>query len=140
LDIIFSANNNEEIKILPFVPPDIEISQQQNNEQFETINSGTLNLIGDIGLRSLSIQSFFPIHEYSSIKRGASVDGWSYVEFFKKWRSKRVPIRIVMTSATGKEILNMPCTIDEFDYREKRNGDIAYSLTISEYKFVSTGV
>ncbi len=140
MDIIFSANNNEEIKILPVVPNDTPISQTQNNEQFQTINSGTLNLIGDMGLRGLSIQSFFPIHNYRWIKKGSNADAWSYVEFFKKWRGKRVPLRIVVITSTGKEILNMPCTIDEFEYYEKRNGDIGYSLTINEYTFVNTGV
>jgi hypothetical protein len=140
MDIVFSANNNEEIMILPVVPNDIPIQQGQENEQFQTMNNGTLNLIGELGLRSLSIQSFFPVHAYRWIKKGASSDGWSYIEFFKKWRKKRVPMRIIITSSTGKEILNMACTIDDFEYGEKRNGDIAYSLSIREYRFVSTGV
>jgi len=136
MDIIFSANNNEEIKIMPVVPNDIEIAQSQNNEEFETLNSGTLNLIGDLGLRSLSIQSFFPCNEYRWIKKGASSDGWSYVDFFQKWRKRGVPIRIVMISKTGREVLNMACTIDGFTPAEKRNGDISYSLEIKEYTFV----
>lgn len=140
MDIVFSANNNEEIKILPVVPNDIEIQQMQNNEEFQTINNGTLNLIGDIGLRNLSIQSFFPIHDYSWIKKGAGNDAWEYIDFFKKWRNNRVPIRLIMTTKDGKEVLNMACTIDGFSYAEKRNGDIAYSLEIKEYKFVNLGV
>jgi hypothetical protein len=136
MDIIFSANNNEEIKIMPIVPNDIEIVQSQSNEEFETLNSGTLNLIGELGLRNLSIQSFFPCNEYRWIKKGASTDGWSYVDFFQKWRNRKVPIRIVMISKIGRQILNMPCTIDEFSHAEKRNGDIAYTLEIKEYTFV----
>lgn len=140
MDIVFSANNNEEIKVLPIVPDDIGISQGQNNEEFETINNGTLNLIGDLGLRSLSIQSFFPCNDYRWIKKGATSDGWSYVDFFKKWRNKKVPVRIVMTNTEGKEILNIACTIDNFTYAERRNKDIAYTLEIKEYKFVKLGV
>ena len=140
MDIVFSANNNEEIKIIPVIQDGIEVSQGQSNEEFQTINSGTLNIIGDIGLRSLSIQSFFPCRNYTWIKKGASSNGWSYVDFFKKWRGKQVPIRIVMTNKEGKEVLNMPCTVDNFTYSEKRNGDINYSLEIKEYKFVNLGV
>jgi len=140
MDIIFSANNNEEIKVLPVVPNNIEIAQAQNNEEFETLNNGTLNLIGDMGLQSLSISSIFLNKEYSFAKKNSSSDGWSYVEFFKKWRNKRVPIRVVMTTSEGKEILNIPCTIDNFTYSEARNGDIKYSLEIKEYKFVSLEV
>ena len=55
MNIIFSANNNEEVYVLPIVPP-IELNIPRKNEEFETINSGTLNLIGTRGLKSLSIQ------------------------------------------------------------------------------------
>lgn len=136
MDIVFSANNNQEVMVLPIVPNDIEIQEPQDNEEFKTINNGTLNLIGNMGLKSLPIESFFPTYEYPWIKKGSSSDGWEYVSFFKKWRNARVPIRIVITGKEGKEILNMPCTIDNFTYLEKRNGDIVYTLEVKEYRFV----
>ncbi|QHI73780.1 phage portal protein [Aminipila terrae] len=137
MNIVFSANNNEEIKVLPIVPSEVSIAETQNNEEFTTINNGVLNLIGDIGLRTLSIASFFPVRQYAFMKQGSSSDGWSYVDFFKKWRAKRVPLRLIITSSSGKEILNIPCTVDNFTYSEARNGNINYSLEVKEYKFVS---
>jgi len=133
--IVFSANNNEEIMVLPVIPNDIEVPQPQNNEEFITINNGVLQLIGDMGLRTLSISSIFPTHDYKWIKKGSSSDGWSYVNFFKKWRDKRVPIRIVMTS-NSKTLLNMACTVDNFTPSEAKNGDIRYTLEIHEYRFM----
>ncbi|WP_027399085.1 hypothetical protein [Anaerovorax odorimutans] len=139
MEIIFSANNNEEFKVLPIVPNDIEIAQAQSNTEFTTVNAGTLNLIGDLGLRSLSIASIFPTHKYNFLKKGSSSDGWSYVDFFSKWRDKRVPIRLVITD-NGKEILNIPCTVDNFTYTVRENNDIGYSLEIKEYRFVDLGI
>ncbi|MTI65169.1 MAG: phage portal protein [Firmicutes bacterium] len=137
MDIVFSANNNEEIKILPIVPAESpEISTEQKNETFDTVNNGTLQLIGDMGLKSLSISSIFPCNDYKWIKSGSSTDGWSYVNFFEKWRKAKVPIRCVIIGKDGKVVLNIACLINNFTYREKRIGDIAYTLDIVEYRFV----
>ena len=136
MDIIVSANNNEEILVFPVIQDEIPIEDSQNNEVFETINTGPLNIIGDIGLRTVPISSIFPVHEYKWMRPGSSSNGWDYVNFFKKWRAAKVPIRIIMCEDDGLEILNMPCTIDLFRYQRMRNGDIRYSLDLKEYQFV----
>ncbi|MBB6218179.1 hypothetical protein HNQ80_004319 [Anaerosolibacter carboniphilus] len=134
MDIVFSANNFEESIKLPVVPPSLEISQPRKNEEFETIQMGTLNLLGLKGLRTLSIQSFFPMRNYPFIKDKRN--GWDYVNFFNKWSDKRVPIRIIITDKAGKEVLNMPCTVENFTYGLDRIGDIQYTLEIKEFRFV----
>lgn len=135
MNIVVSANNNTELLVFPVVPY-AEVSTPQANEEFDTINAGKLNLIGDIGLRTLSISSIFPNNDYKWIKSGSSNNGWEYIDFFNKWRSKKVPFRIIITTDKGKEWLNMACTVDNFAYGEKRNGDIAYTLDLKEYIFV----
>lgn len=135
MDIVFSVNNGEEVVILPIVPDDVEIQQTQANEEFSTINNGTLHLIGDLGLKNLSIKSFFPVKKYNWLKKGASSDGWSYVDFFIKNMKKRIPLRIIITTKSGREIVNMACLINQFSYAERRNGDISYSLEIKEFRF-----
>ena len=134
-DIVFSANNNEEVIILPVVP-EIEVEKPQANEKFSTINNGTLNLIGDEELRTFSITSIFPCNDYKWVRPGSDKNGWMYVDFFNRWRAKKVPVRIVASRKDGSEWFNMPCLIDNFTYREKRNKDIAYTLECSEYRFV----
>ncbi|MDU4696389.1 MAG: hypothetical protein E6Y08_11275 [Paenibacillus sp.] len=134
MDIVFSANNFEEVMRIPVIPQELNIEEPWNNEEFETIGQGTLNLIGLKGLRSLSIESFFPTREY--IFARDKRNGWDYVEFFRKWRSKRVPLRVIITDNQDREILNMPCTIDNFVYGIDRTGDITYSLAVKEFVFV----
>ncbi|WIF95118.1 phage portal protein [Caminicella sporogenes] len=136
MNIVVSANNNEEILVFPVVPTDIELSNPQNNIEFQTINKGTLNLIGDMGLRTLSISSIFPTHNYKWLKTGSSSNGWEYVNFFNKYRIAKLPIRIIITLKDGSEWLNMPCTIESFTYSIMRNEDIKYTLDLKEYKFV----
>lgn len=138
-DIIFSANNNEEIIILPVVP-EIEIDTPQNNEEFETINNGTLNLIGEMGLRSFSIASIFPSRAYGWLRPGSVAEPFAYVDFFDKWREKKVPMRIVTSKFDGSEWFNFPCLIDSFSHKARKNGDVGYTLEVSEYPFAKAGV
>jgi hypothetical protein len=134
MDIVFGANNFEETVRLPVLPSSLSIEDPWNNEEFETIGQGTLKLIGLKGLRTVDIESFFPMNEYPFVKEKR--DGWEYVNFFKKWRGRRVPIRIVITLDNGQEFLNMACTVDSFTYGIDRAGDIPYSLNLSEFVFV----
>lgn len=135
MQIIFSANNNEEIIYIPYVPPGININEPQNNEEFKTINSGTLNLIGDMGLKSLDLATFFPVKRYHWLRPEATL-GWECVAFFEKWRKAKVPIRVVAME-DDFTMVNMPCTIDTFTFSIKRNKDINYRLSAKEYPFVS---
>jgi hypothetical protein len=133
MDIVFTADNNSEIYVLPIIPYDVDLSNPSKNEEFDTINSGPINIIGDAGLRSLSISSFFPTNDYSWIKAGSESDGWTYVDFLKTYKSSKSPIRVVVSDDDGIEVVNMECTIEDFTYGLKRNGDIRYSLSLKEY-------
>lgn len=136
MDIVFSANNRQEVKVLPVVSPDsVEISIPQDNMDFDTIN-GKIKLIGQMGLTTVRINSFFPTKRYSWMRHGASADGWSYVKFFDTWRKAKVPIRFVMTTDEGATRLNIACVVNDFSYSVDQAGDIQYSLDIEEYKFV----
>lgn len=136
MDIVFSANNREEVLVLPFVPLDITVDEPQNNTTFSGL-SFEINLIGNIGLRTLTISSFFPERSYPFANAQAPIGASAYVDFFRKWRTEKVPLRVVWTDNDGAEILNMACTIDTFTRQPaSKSGRIAYDLTVREYQFV----
>lgn len=135
--IIFSINNNEEAIVLPAVPPDFGPEIPQNNDTFSGI-SKDYNLLGTMGLWSFTIDSFFPVgRRYAFMPADAAEDGWSYVAFFNRNRPRRLPFRCVVLDSSGVCRLNSACSIDTFSWRVKRNGDIAYSMTVREYRFIS---
>lgn len=135
MQIIFHVNNGKEVKVIPVPPIGLDINSTQNNEEFTTINSGVLSLIGDKGLKTFTIDSFFPSQLYPWLPANADIDSWGFVEFFEKYRDKKIPFRCFISNE-DREILNIACTVDTFTYREKRNKDIAYTLGIKEYRFV----
>ncbi|SCY93002.1 hypothetical protein [Alkaliphilus peptidifermentans] len=132
INIFLSINNREQIIQLPVVPEEFTIQSPHNNETYQTISQGDIKLIGMEGLKSLTIESFFPMKNYSFLRDDA-YQGWEYVEKIEEWMKRRVPIRLVITDTP----INMACSIDNFTYGVKDgSGDIYYSLSLEEFKFI----
>lgn len=135
MDIFISINNREQVIKLPVLPKEFKIQSGMKNETFDTINQGEIKLIGMESLKSISIQSFFPNNDYTFL-RDRSYRGWQYVEMIEAWKDRRVPIRLIITDSP-KELVNMACTIESFEYgKQDGTGDIYYTLTLSEFKFI----
>ncbi len=136
--IYISINNNEELFTIPVVPDGLVITEPEQHNAVYTGLSRDYSRIGTMGLRQISWSSFFPAVQnknYSFVDSASKQNGWLYVDFFQRWRDKKLPFRIIIISDTFIR-LNMPCTVDKFEYQIKRNRDIAYSITLTEYRFV----
>ncbi|MGE8080513.1 hypothetical protein [Peribacillus loiseleuriae] len=133
MDIFLSINNREQVIQLPVVPSEFKIPSPMNNEVYTTINQGDIKLIGQRGLKGITIASFFPAKDYPFL-RDRSHKGWGYVEVIESWIDRRVPIRLI---ATGTPV-NLAMVIDNFEYGvQDGSGDVYYSLALSEFKFIS---
>lgn len=134
-DIIISANNNEEVVVLPIVP-EINTSKPQDNEEFKTATQGYMNLIGDLGLKVMQVNSIFPASgHYPHMRPGSWDKPFKYVDFFDKWRMEKVPFRVIASRPDGTLWFNLPMTVEDFSYDYTKAGNIVYSLTLKEYKF-----
>jgi len=132
MDIYLSINNREQVIKLPVVPSEFQIQSPQNNEKFNTITQGDIKLIGNRGLKSIVLQSFFPSKNYD-FNRDNTYKAWEYVEIIESWKDRRIPIRLIITDTP----INIPVTIENFDYGERDGSrDIYYTLELSEFKFV----
>lgn len=134
-DIIISANNNEQVVILPIVP-DINVEDSQMNEDFQTADQGFMNLIGDKKLKVFSLSSIFPAGDsYQHMRNGSVNDPFVYIDFFSKWRGEKVPFRVVASRPDGSLWFNLPMTVDDFSYELTKSGSAKYNLKLKEYKF-----
>lgn len=115
--------------LLPVVPYIEEIEQEQNNEEYKTINGRSLNLKGGKSLRKFSISSFFPSKNYDFLTI-PFVPVSAYLNFFLKNRDE--PVRVIVI-AKNLTILNMLCRYN-FKYNiTDKAGDVPYTLEITEY-------
>lgn len=141
MDIYIYTNDREEIIKFPVIPNEITISSPQKNETFETINMGELKIIGLKGLKTFSLNSFFPSKDYPFLK-DRTYKGFEYVDIIEQWREKdyfteyplKFPLRITIIGDNMD--ISMPIAIDTFEYGIKdASNDVWYTLGISEYKF-----
>ncbi len=141
MDIFLSINNRQQVIKLPILPAQFKIQSGMKNDTYETISQGDIKLIGMPTLKSITLEAFFPKKEYSFL-RDRKHKGWEYVEMIEEWKLRRVPIRLIISEDTvytdnGPNIINMPCTIEAFEYGvQDGTGDIYYTLTLSEFKFI----
>lgn len=134
MNIVFSINNNAEIMVLP-VAPEWEISEDQANETYNGL-SFNIRMIGNPGLRTLEISSFFPSKKYPFVNPYADVNPQAYIDFFRRIKTERIPARIVITDKQSVERLNMAVSIDNFVYKYRTNGDADFSVSMTEYIFL----
>lgn len=131
LDIYLSINNREQVIKLPVLPSELSIPSPVNNETYNTIAQGDIKLIGQRGLKSTTIESFFPNKDYPFL-RDRSYKGWEYVEIIESWIGRRLPVRLIITDTP----INIPCAIESFEYRLDQSGDISYTLSLGEFRLI----
>lgn len=100
-DIVFSVENKSDYIVLPIVPADLpELAQPQNNETFESI-SGSIRVIGLMGLREITIESLLPAEGKNyPFARPTGSSAQKVVEFFEKWRRKYIPLQCSIFTLT----------------------------------------
>lgn len=134
--LVVSFNNNEEVMVWPSVPPDFGPEVEQRNGTYEGI-SGDFNTLGPMGLRSTPCPASSRwAAGIRSCRRRRRRTGGSMWRSSSGDRSGRIPFRVTLLDNSGRCRLNMACSIDDFQWKVKRNGDLAYSLTFREYKFI----
>lgn len=98
------------------------------------IQVGDVNLIGNTGLREISLKSFFPAKDYNFSNNAGRKQPLTYVEKIESWRKSGTPIRVIITGT-----LNMEATVESFVWGEQdATGDIYYTCNLKEYKKIKT--
>lgn len=137
MDFILSYNNNEGVLTFPVIPNGgITLSREQSNETFDGVNH-QLQSLGTMELASFELSSIFPNRTYSWARPGSSPDGWSYVRTIEAVRQRRIPFRAIHLDNQGREIFNLPVSVDSFEYALDKAGDVAYTMSCTEYRFAN---
>lgn len=119
---------------LPVKPEDFTVSVAHKNTVVNVIKKGDINLIGNEGLREISLSSFFPAKDYNFSNNADRKKPLKYVKKIEAWRKAGEPIRVIITG-----VINMLCAIESFSYSEQdATGDIYYALNLKEYKKIKT--
>jgi hypothetical protein len=118
VEIYLSINNREKVIKFPYLPPELTIVRPQGAETYQTAG-GELNLIGPLGLKSVSFESFLDAD-------------WAFIEQIELMRRRKLPLRLIVTEAP----INIAVTIENFDTTLRRGKKIWYSISFKEFRFL----
>lgn len=138
MDFILSYNNREGVMVFPVVPNEAIVLQRgQKNETFDSV-SGEMQALGPLNLATFELESFFPTHDYDFIRPGGKRPAWDFVRTIEAVRARRIPFRAVHLDNSGREIFNLPVSVDSFEHWVDQAGDISYRLSFREYRFAES--
>lgn len=113
---------------LPVLPSSFEVTSPQLNETVTLVTGGERTLIGKKGLRTITLQSFFPAQNYEFCQFKVTKKPYEYIKKLESWKGS-----ILTLTITGTNI-NFPCTIESLTYGENDGTkDVNYSIELKEY-------
>ena len=129
--------SDEDYIKFPVLPDSFELSVSQKNTVVNIVSLGDINLLGNSGLKSISLSSFFPARKYTfSQVTGELTPPKSLVDKVDGWREDKQIVRVIITG--DEEVLNIPVSIEEFTWGQKdATEDIYFTIQLKEYKYVS---
>lgn len=128
-----SSNNRGEVITLPVNPSSFELSEPKLNQKITLLNIGEINLLGQRGLATGTLSSFFPSTK-SPFYRRADREPNEYINTLQKWKNGDDPIRLIVSGSN----INLAMTIDKLTYSQKEgDGDIYYTVDLSEYRYLN---
>lgn len=125
---IKQGTNTYRFAILPI---SISIAASNNNTSVNISNLGDINLVGNSGLKAISLESFFPnpSNNYSFVRYTGYSKPSTYVKMFQSFMENPVYLTI-----TGTDI-KTTYTIESFTYTEPdATGDVKFMVDLLEYK------
>lgn len=117
---------------IPVLPSEYSVSSEQDNTSVTVCNLGEVTLRGKCKLQQVSFSSFFPMYydsSYCDVRSKKPIEMVKKIEKMKQAGS----VKLIITG-----VLSMKVTIESFEWGENDGtGDIAYTLTMKEYRTVS---
>lgn len=118
----------------PVPPEDFEVSEPHQNQNLNINGIGEVTLPGKRSVRTISIKTILPNHDYDWLVCPRQSNPHWYIEWLKKKKEKGEKVRIIITGSG----INMPCLIDELNYGESdASGDVNVMMTLKEYRFLT---
>lgn len=136
INVFLSINNNEEVLQLPVPPQKYSVPSPWKNELVDGLQRSIVT-IGLRELRTVEIESFFPAkgHDYPFLQN-REYWGMEYVDMIERWRERRYPLRLIISDPSGEQSLNMAVTLDVFEWGVKQDGDIFFTMKMTEFALI----
>lgn len=134
LDVTDESQSTVKTLKLPILPPRIDITSPSTNEVVSTIKLGEVSILKNRGLRSLTIESFFPAtaKAYPFCRTNDEfVPPREYIDAFESAKENKRPCRLTIENIG---LNSFYVSIEDFTWTFGQTGDVDYSLSLREYR------
>lgn len=126
---IITLSCDDETLTFPVTPSEFGVQVSNHNGQVNIINAGEYNMIGKTGLKTITIDSFFPAQKYTF--SSFSANPYELINLIERWRIGVKPLNISVYNSP----INFDCLIESFSYKEQdASKDVYFSLQLKEYR------
>lgn len=124
-----SSNDRSSVIRLPINPKSFEMTESKLNQRVTLANLGEVVMLGNRGLLSGQIASFFP-SPHSPFYKYASMTPREYIDSLFKLKNSDAPARLIISDG-----LNLAVVIDEITQSQNEgDDDIYYTIKLTEYR------
>ena len=114
---------------LPIRPASFNVTFENTHQTVNVQTRGDVTILGKKGLKTYTIESFFPAQDYPFADYAKDRNPWEYVKEILGWQE--TPIQFIIT----KTKINKNVIITSFQFGEDDGtGDITYSITMKDYR------
>ena len=117
---------------LPVNPPELKVRASGNNQTYETVKLGQVNILKDKKLTDITISSFFPSQLNAPWVVASSLlaqQPYYYINLLEQIRNNKETMRLVVADLG----VNMEVSIEDFEYGyEAQNEDVNFTLSLKE--------
>jgi LysM repeat protein len=135
MEFWLSFNNGAERIRLPVNPETLRIKFGMKYDDIQVNKLGEYTVIGDPLGVEIDFASFFPLRfDPTYVNYPEPGNPWSLVGQIRRWHTSGKPMRLTITGTP----INYAMTIRDFEVSETFGsvGDLYYSLSFKEYKFI----
>lgn len=116
---------------LPVLPSSFERLTSVGYATEKVLNLGDVAMYNSKGLARLSVDVFFPNHDYSFNSYNNVMSPYDCVKWIKKWEIEGTVVRVILTGTDINQLMR----ITDFNYGEKDGtGDVYYTIDFVEHR------
>ncbi len=135
-DIYLSDLTRKTVLRLPILPPEMPtITKASKNEEFETFNNGTFNIIGDTGLMTFTLESWLPAlrnkYPFAKVK---NINPYKYIDLVNVAMRDKKPLRVIILRGDGTYVINNTFSVESFEYHENRIGNFQFTISFKQWR------
>lgn len=117
---------------LPVNPPELKVKSSGNNQTYDTVKLGQVNVLKNKKLTDITISSFFPSSLNAPWVVASGVlaqQPYYYINLLEQIRNNKDTMRLVVADLG----VNMEVSIEDFEYGyEAQDDDVKFTLSLKE--------